>query len=144
MPVDTATQNWNDALIADFRAHQGLITTGPMAGASLVLLTTTGAKTGQPRTSPLAYTRDGARYVVVASNSGQPTHPAWLANVESDPRVTVEVGGETFRARATIVDAAERRRLFDVHAAAMPGFATYETMTDRVIPVVTLERLAED
>lgn len=144
MPVDTATQNWNDALIADFRASGGRITTGPMAGSSIILLTTTGAKTGLPRTTPLAYTRDGARYVVVASNRGLPVNPAWLTNVEADPMVTVEVVEETFQARATIVDAAERRRLYDVHAAAMPGFAAYETMTDRVIPVVALERLVAD
>lgn len=144
MPVDTATLDWNDALIADFRSHDGRITIGPMAGASIVLLTTTGAKTGLPRTTPLAYTRDGARYVVVASNSGQSAHPAWFANLLADPVVTVEVRDETFRAQATAVDAAERRRLYDTHAEAMPGFAAYETMTDRVIPVVILERLADD
>ncbi len=142
MPVSPATMTWNDAMIADFRASEGRITVGPMTGASLVLLTTTGAKSGLPRTTPLAYTRDGERYVIVGSNSGGPTHPAWLANLQADPEVTVEVGTETFRARAVVTSGAERRRLFDAHAAVMPGFAAYQKKTDRELAVVTLERIA--
>ncbi len=144
MPVDAETISWNDALIADFRAHDGRLTRGPMAGRSLLLLTSIGAKSGLRRTAPLAFTRDGEHYVIVGSNSGGPTHPAWLANVRANPMVTVEVGAETFRARAAVTSGAERRRLFDAHAAVLPGFAEYQKMTDRELPVVTLERLAED
>jgi deazaflavin-dependent oxidoreductase (nitroreductase family) len=142
MPVDTATMNWNDALIADFRANEGRITVGPMTGASLVLLTTTGARSGLPRTTPLAYTRDGERYVVVGSNSGEPTHPAWLANLQANPEVFVEVGAEAFRAHAVVTSGAERRRLFEAHAVVLPGFAAYQKKTDRELAVVILERIA--
>jgi deazaflavin-dependent oxidoreductase (nitroreductase family) len=139
MPSRAEESAWNDAMIADFRAHKGQITTGQLAGASLLLLTTIGAKSGQARVAPLAYTRDGDRYVVVASNFGRPTDPTWLANLRAHPEVTVEVGTESFRARSLITSGNERRRLFDAHAAVLPGFADYERMTDREIPVVTLE-----
>ena len=144
MPVDAETISWNDALIADFRAHEGRITRGPMGGASLLLLTTIGAKSGLPRTAPVAYTRDGERYVIVGSHSGGPTHPAWLVNVLADPEVIVEVGTATFRARAVVTSGDARERLVEAHAAVMPGFAEYQTMTDRELQVVALERSAGD
>jgi len=134
---------WNEAMIADFRAHAGQITTGPMAGATLILLTTTGAKSGEPRVTPVAFTRDEERYVIVGSNRGLPTDPAWLANLRAHPEVTVEVGPERFEARAVVTSGAERRRLFDAHAATMPNFAEYERTTEREIPVVTLERIRQ-
>ena len=140
VPLSPGETAWNRNNIADFRAHGGTITQGPLAGAKVLLLTTTGSKSGEPRVSPLGYTRDGERWVVVSSNSGQAHDPAWLANVRADPRVTVEVGSQTFPATATVTIGAERQRLWDVHKAAIPAFAAYETMTDRVLHVVTLER----
>ena len=134
---------WTSALIADFRAHDGQLTIGPMAGRNLLLLGTTGAKSGQARVAQVAYSRDGENYVVAASNQGRPTDPAWLANLRANPEVTVEVGPETFRARATIASGAEHRRLWASHVAAMPAFADYEKTTPRVIPVVSLERIRE-
>ena len=134
-------RGFNDRLIDDFRAHGGQITSGPFAGRSLLLLTTKGAKTGEERTRPLAYTRDGERLVVVASKGGSPTNPDWYHNLRAHPEVTVEVGPDKFRARATVADDVERRRLFDQHAAKMPAFADYEKKTTRRIPVVVLERL---
>lgn len=131
------------SLIADFRANDGVISDGPMAGRRLILLTTTGARSGEPRTSPLAYTRDGEDYVVVASKSGAPTNPAWYLNLLANPVVTVEVGGETFEARATAIDLGpERDRLYARHAEFLPAFTEYETKTERVIPVVRLARIA--
>ena len=141
MPTLEETIAWNTAIIADFRANAGQITAGPMAGAPLLLLTTTGARTGLPRTQPLAYTRDGERYVVIGSNAGKPEHPAWLANISKEPVVTVEVGAEAFQARADLTAGTERRRLFDAQAAVMPGFAEYEKHTERELPVVTLTPL---
>jgi deazaflavin-dependent oxidoreductase (nitroreductase family) len=141
MPSNAERAAWNEALIADFRAHGGEITTGPMAGRRLMVLTTTGSRTGRPRSTPIAYTRDGDRYVVVGSNRGLHTDPAWVGNVRAHPEVTVEVGTETFRARAVVASGDERRRLYDAHATAMPNFAEYERMTEREIPVVTLERI---
>ena len=134
-------RGFNERLIDDFRAHGGQITSGPFTGRSLLLLTTTGAKTGEERTNPLAYSRDGDRFVVVASKGGAPRNPAWFHNLRAHPEVTVELGPEKFRARATVADDAERRRLYDQHAAKMPAFAEYEKKTERKIPVVVLERI---
>ena len=88
-PEETA---WNDALIADFRAHDGQISQGRLAGAAMLVMTSTGAKTGLPRTVPLGYHRDGESYVLVGSNSGRDEQPEWLANLRMNPIVTVEVG----------------------------------------------------
>ncbi len=130
------------SLIDDFRANSGNVSEGPLAGRQIVLLTTTGAKTGQPRTSPLVYSRDGADYIVVASKGGAPTHPAWYANLRAHPVVTVEVGGERFAARATaITSGPERDRLYAQHARVEAGFLEYPKKTDRVIPVVRLSRI---
>src|SRR6266850_8378172 len=138
--ADARPKSFNERVIDDFRAHNGQITSGPFTGRSLLLLTTKGAKTGEERTSPLAYSRDGDRFVIVASKGGAPTNPAWYHNLRTHPDVTVEVGPERFRARATIARDAERRRLYDQHAAKMPAFAEYEKRTARKIPVVVLER----
>lgn len=127
-------------MVADLRAHAGVSTRGPMAGRRLMVLTTTGARSGEARTSPVAYTRDGDAYVVIASKGGAPTHPAWYHNLVAHPDVIVEVDGQRFEAWATVTHGAERRRLYDAQAALMPGFAEYERRTERVIPVVRLER----
>jgi len=133
---------FNDDLIAHFRKNRGVVTEGPFTGRDVLLLTTTGAKSGQPRTHPLVYTRDGDRYVVIASKGGAPTHPSWYQNLRANPEVTVEVGPEAFRAKATpVTGGPERRRLYDQHAAINPGFKDYEKRTDRVIPAILLERL---
>ena len=128
-------------LIADLREH-GAVTSGPLAGRPLMILRTTGAKTGKPRTAIVTYTRDGDRYVIAGSKSGAPTHPAWYYNLVADPSVTVEAGGETFPARARVAKGDERARLWDRHAAERPEFREYPSMTDRVIPVIVLERAA--
>ena len=130
-----------EALIADFRANGGKVTSGPFTGRPVLLLTTTGAKSGEPRLVPVVYSRDGEHHVIVASKGGAPTHPAWYGNLLANPVVTVEVGGETFQARAIVAEGAERDRLFAAHAAANPNFSDYQRRTTRVIPVVLLERL---
>ena len=108
---DARENDWNSSIEADFRAHGGQITEGPLKGASLLLLTSTGARSGLPRLAPVGYHLDSGRYIVVGSNSGRDEQPSWLANVVKDPVVTVEVGAEKFRARAWIAEGAERRRL---------------------------------
>ena len=128
-------------LITDFRTNGGQVTSGPFAGRLVLLLTTTGAKSGQARLAPLVYSRDGDDYVIVASKGGSPTHPAWYHNLLAHPAVMVEVGGETFEARARVTEGAERDRLFAERAAASPNFAEYQRKTTRVIPVVVLKRL---
>jgi deazaflavin-dependent oxidoreductase (nitroreductase family) len=89
----------------------------------------------------VAYTKDGDRFVIIASKGGAPTNPAWYHNLRANPEATVEVGTETFRVRATFPDRAERDRLFDAMSRVMPGFAEYQQNTTRVIPVVVLERI---
>lgn len=134
---------FTESLISEFRATGGHLKTGPFAGRNVLLLTTTGAKTGQERLVPVVYTRDGDHVVIVASKSGAPTHPGWYHNLVANPVVTVELGGEKFKARATVVaDDAERDRLYARHAATHQGFADYELKTTRRIPVVLLDRLA--
>ncbi len=130
---------FNRQLIEEYRANGGEVG-GMFAGAPLLLLTTTGARSGQPRVAPLAYTTDNIRWVVIASKGGAPTNPDWFHNLRANPEVSVEVGTETFAARATFPEGAERQRLFDQMAAQMPNFAEYQRNTTRQIPVVVLER----
>jgi deazaflavin-dependent oxidoreductase (nitroreductase family) len=137
-PEETA---WNDALIADFRANGGKITQGRLAGAQMLVMTSTGARTGLPRTVPLGYHRDGESYVLVGSNSGREEQPAWLANLGKNPNVTVEVGTEKFQARARVTTGSERRRLLDARIAAVPIFGDYERKAKRELPVIVLERI---
>lgn len=131
---------FNDTLIEDIRAN-GRATKGPFVGRNVLLLVTTGARSGEQRTNPLVFSRDGDRYVVVASKGGAPTNPDWFHNLRTHPVVTVEVGGERFRARAHVAGQDERRRLYDRHATENPTFWEYEKKTKRRIPVVTLEPL---
>lgn len=133
--------DFNQALIAEFRANGGRILSGPFTDRPLVLLTTSGARSGQPRTNPLVYTTDGDRLIVIASKAGAPTNPDWYHNVVANPLVTVEVGTEQYQARAVVAEGAERERLFNQMAAQMPGFADYQQKTTRQIPVVVLERV---
>jgi deazaflavin-dependent oxidoreductase (nitroreductase family) len=132
--------DFNAELIAEFRANDGK-TTGPFEHAPLLLLTTTGAKSGQPRTSPVVYTRDGDNLVVIASKGGAPSNPNWYHNVVANPEVEVELPGEKFRARARVAEGTERDRLYRAQADLMPGFDEYQTKTTRVIPVIVLERI---
>ena len=138
---ENQVKNWNAGIIKEFRENGGKVG-GQFAGASLILLTTTGAKSGQPRTSPLANTTDGDRIVIIASKAGAPTNPDWYHNLIAHPEVTVEQGTEKFQARASVAEGAERERLYNQMAAQMPGFAEYQKNTTRVIPVVVLERIA--
>jgi deazaflavin-dependent oxidoreductase (nitroreductase family) len=132
---------WNDDLIADFRAH-GKVSKGPFLGRDVLLLTTKGAKTGVEHTNPVVFSRDGQRLVIVASKGGAPTHPAWFHNLRKNPVVTVELGGEKFKAKATVAPTeAERRRLYDQHSVKNPGFREYETKTTRKIPTIWLDRI---
>jgi len=138
----TEWQQQNDPVIAQYRATGGQVT-GRYAGRPLLLLTTTGAKSGQPRVTPLNYSTDGERLIVIASKGGSPTHPDWYRNLVAHPQVTIEQGSETFQAHATTAEEPERSRLFAQQAADMPFFAEYERIvTARQIPVVVFTRIA--
>ena len=133
------SNDWNTGIIAEFRANGGKVG-GQFAGTPLLLLHTTGAKSGQRRVNPVAYTPDGDRLVVIASKGGAPTNPDWYYNLVANPLVTVEVGGEQFQADATVTAEPERTRLYNQMAKAMPGFAEYQRKTTREIPLVLLRR----
>ena len=136
-----AFNDFNRGIIEEFRARGGTVT-GVFEGAPMVLITHTGARSGERRTTPLVHTIDGNRVVIIASMGGAPTHPAWFHNIKTNPRVTVELGTEAFEADAEIYeDGPEHDRLFARQAALMPNFAEYQAKTDRVIPVVALTRV---
>lgn len=110
-------------------------------GSTVLLLTTTGRKSGEPRTKPLIYAADGDRYVIVASRGGAPKHPSWYLNLQKTPEVEVQVKDEVFHARARTAEGAERERLWTKVNEIWPHYAEYATRTDREIPVVVLERV---
>ncbi len=131
---------FEDALIADMRAHEGNVTSGWFEGQPLLVLTVPGARTGEPRRSILTYSRDGGDYVVAGTAGGAPTTPAWVGNLAAHPDVSVEVENRLVPVRAEVVrDGAERDRLWRQHVDRLPWFADYETkVTSRVIPMVRL------
>jgi len=131
--------DWNAQIIEEFRANHGKVG-GMFEGATLLLLTTTGAKSGRRRTNPLGYMPDGNRLLIFASKSGAPTNPDWYYNLIAHPTVTVEVGDEEFTATATVITGEERDRLFAQQAARVPQFGEYQEQTSRVIPVIALQR----
>jgi len=135
--------SWSDAIIQEFHAKGGKGV--GQFGNRLLLLTTKGARSGEPHTTPLMYHRDGQRYVIVASKGGAPDNPAWYRNLKANPLARVEVGAktgtETFEVRAREAEGEERERLFAERVAIAPGFGEYQRMTSRQIPVMILERI---
>jgi len=109
-------------------------------GTKTLLLTTTGRRTGEPRELPLIYGRDGDDYLVVASKGGAPEHPAWYLNLEANPDVEVQVGADRFNPRARTATADERSRMWKTMTAEWPDYDSYQTKTDREIPIVVLSR----
>ncbi len=133
--------DWNKNTIDEFRAKGGK-GIGHF-GDKLLLLTARGAKSGQIRTTPLVYHRDGNRYVVAASKGGAPEHPAWYHNLVKNPDAEVEIGTDKFKVRATpIPKGPERDRLYDAHGANFAAFRDYPKKTTRIIPIIVLERVS--
>jgi deazaflavin-dependent oxidoreductase (nitroreductase family) len=133
-------QNQHSQIIKEFRTHNGNVG-GRFEGAPLLLLTTTGKRTGKPRTTPLRYMSDGKRLIVFAANAGAPTHPDWYYNLLKHPHVTVEVKSQVFDARAIVITGEERERLMVQHVEEYPHFAEYSAKTSREIPVIALEQI---
>ncbi|MCV7103104.1 nitroreductase family deazaflavin-dependent oxidoreductase [Mycobacterium palustre] len=137
---DAASINaFNTSIIDEFRANHGKVG-GQFEGANLLLLTTTGAKSGQARTSPLAYFDIDGKLIVIGSFAGAPKDPAWAHNLRANPAARVEVGSDSFDVTARELPRLERDELFDRVAAAAPGFAEYQSKTSRVIPLFELQR----
>jgi deazaflavin-dependent oxidoreductase (nitroreductase family) len=132
-------KSWNEQIIAEFRANAGVVG-GPFAGTPMLILHTTGRKSGKQVETPLVYLPDGDRMVVFASAGGSHEHPQWFLNLEANPAVTVEVGEETVAATATVVTGDERDTLYARQVAAMPQFAGYQEHNPRVIPAIALTR----
>ena len=130
-------QERNRKIIDEFRANHGKVG-GRFEGRTLLLLHTKGAKSGRERINPLAYVKDGDRYVIIASKGGAPTSPSWYFNLLANPLVTVEVGNETFSAHATVAEEPERTRLYNKMVEKMPAFDDYRRKTTRQIPVIVL------
>ncbi len=134
-------KRFNAALIEEFRTNDGKVT-GPFAGMPLLLLTTTGAKSGKSRVNPLVYGFEGETVFVIASNNGALAHPDWYRNLKANARVTVELPGETFEATAVEADEERRLRLYAKQEARWSTFAQYReaASASRTIPVIVLER----
>jgi deazaflavin-dependent oxidoreductase (nitroreductase family) len=130
--------DFNRKVIDEFRANEGKVG-GPFEGAPVLLLTSTGAKSGEQRTTPVVYQQDGERMVIFASKAGAAENPAWFHNLRANPAATVEVGPDTVEVEALVTDGDERERLFSKQKQLMPQFADYEQKTTRQIPVVALQ-----
>jgi deazaflavin-dependent oxidoreductase (nitroreductase family) len=133
----SSPNDWNASIIQEFRANAGKVG-GHFAGRTLLLLHTVGAKTGQPHVNPVAYVKDGDRFVIIASKGGAPTNPNWYYNILAHPLLTVEVGTDEFQVQASVVEEPERTRLYNKMVEMMPGFDEYRHKTTRVIPVIVL------
>ena len=134
VPSDEEFLAYNHGVISEFRANHGVVSQPPFP---ILLLTTTGARSGRPATVPLGFAvDDSGRVFVIASKAGSPKHPAWFHNLRANPSVTVELGDSSFPARAVVTDGEERDRLYAMVSA---GASEYEKNTDRVFPVIVLE-----
>lgn len=132
--------DWNAALIEEFRTNSGRVS-GRFAGEPLLLLNSTGAKSGIVRTNPLVYSTSGDDYVIIASKGGAPAHPDWYHNLVANPEATIEVGADTISVKAREVVGDERDGLFANQARRFPFFNDYQAGTERTIPVFVLTPL---
>ncbi len=131
--------DWNNKIIAEFRAHEGRVG-GQFEGAPILLLHTTGAKTGAERVHPMMYLDHEGHLYVFASKAGADSHPDWFRNLSANPEVRVELGTDDFNAVATPLEGSERDRIYSIQVDRFPGFGEYQDKTTRVIPVVELVR----
>jgi deazaflavin-dependent oxidoreductase (nitroreductase family) len=137
---DTATINaFNQSIVDEFRSNGGKVG-GQFENANLLLLATTGAKSGQSRISPLAYFQIDGKLIIIGSFAGAPKDPAWVHNLRANPQAHVEVGTDAYDVTAHELPLAEREQLFGKVTAAAPGFAEYQSKTSRIIPLFELRR----
>jgi deazaflavin-dependent oxidoreductase (nitroreductase family) len=137
-PDSETVKAFNQAITDEFRANDGKVG-GQFAGADLLLLTTTGAKSGEQRVSPLAYFRIDGKLLIIGSFAGSDVNPAWVHNLRANPAAHIEVGNESSDVTARELPSGERDELFGQITAAAPGFAEYQAKTTRVIPVFELQ-----
>ena len=139
MTTSAEMNGWNRRIIEEFRENDGKVG-GQFEGSPMILVHHVGARSGTARVNPMAYYRDGDRLLVVASKGGAPTNPDWYHNLKAHPDTEVEVGTERFPVTVTELTGDERAEAWDRIVAVLPGFADYQTKTDRVIPVLALTR----
>ena len=132
--------DWNRAVVEEFRANGGRVG-GQFGGSDMILIHHVGARTGQTRVNPLVFFPDGDRMIIMASKGGAPTHPAWYHNLKANPKITVEVGTETFPVEVTELVGDERDALWARIVERMPGFGDYQRNTTRTIPLLALTRI---
>ena len=132
-------QDYNNNIIKEFHENEGRVG-GPFAGAPMILVTHTGAKSGTHRTNPLVYLKGGDRYLIFGSKGGSTKHPDWYRNLVANPDATAEIGTGKFDVVAEVLTGEERDRLYDKQAKIMPQFAEYQSRAGRKIPVVALKR----
>jgi deazaflavin-dependent oxidoreductase (nitroreductase family) len=140
IPSADAMKAFNENLIDEFRANGGKVG-GQFAGADLLLLTTTGAKSGQPRLAPLAYLTIDGKMIIIGSKAGADTNPDWVHNLRANPRAHIEVGTDAYDITGRELPKAERDEMFEKVVAAAPGFGEYQSKTSRVIPLFELQRV---
>jgi proline iminopeptidase len=140
-PMSEAESLFGEDHVRRYRETGGAVGHMWREGSTILLLTTTGRKTGEKRTTPLIYAQDESRYVIVASKGGAPEHPGWYQNLVKTPEVEVQVKSDVFRARARTVSGAERERLWQTANRVWPHYDEYANRTPRQIPVVVLERI---
>jgi deazaflavin-dependent oxidoreductase (nitroreductase family) len=140
-PSAELMQTFNKGIVEDFRANGGKVG-GQFANADLLLLTTTGAKSGEPRLAPLAYFTIDDKLIIIGSKAGADTNPDWVHNLRANPQVHVEIGTEAYDAITRELPQAERDEIFDEVVAAAPGFGAYQSKTSRVIPLFEVKRSA--
>jgi proline iminopeptidase len=140
--MSEADNLFGDEHVRRYRETEGKVGHVWREGSTILLLTTTGRTTGEKRTTPLIYAKDGANYVIVASKGGAPEHPGWYKNLEKTPEVEVQVQGKVFPTRARTAQGEERARLWKRANEVWPHYDEYAKKTDREIPVVVLERVA--
>jgi deazaflavin-dependent oxidoreductase (nitroreductase family) len=139
--VSEAESLFGDEHVRRYRETGGAVGHIWREGSTILLLTTTGRKTGEKRTAPLIYAQDGPRYVIIASKGGAPEHPGWYENLEKTPEVELQVKDEVFQARARTAKGEERERLWRLANQVWPHYDEYVKRTTREIPVVVLERV---
>jgi deazaflavin-dependent oxidoreductase (nitroreductase family) len=140
IPDAEAMKAFNTSIVGEFRANGGKVG-GPFEGAILLLLTTTGAKSGQPRLAPLAYLTIDGKTIIIGSKAGADTNPDWVHNLRAHPRARIEVGTDAYDVVARELPSAERDDVYPKVVAQAPGFGDYQAKTSRVIPVFELQKV---
>jgi deazaflavin-dependent oxidoreductase (nitroreductase family) len=142
--TDSAATSFEETIIEDMRAHGGKVTTGPLAGHPILIMTSTGAKSAEARQALLTWSRDGGDYIVAGTAGGSATTPSWVENLRRNPNVSIEVDNRTLGATATVLERGEERdRLWTQHVERLPHFGEYPKKTDRVFPMVRLTPKSE-